>query len=113
MKDMAMEVILALGSGIVLAMFGIGVPDPNETKKAIEVFSKEVSDVMDKTFGSILGQGPLVDDFTRRWTELSLIVNGDDALTAVQKNALALIVERVTRDAVDGKKSSRFGGRVK
>ena len=100
MKDFAMEAILALGSGIVLAMFGIGVPDPNETKQAIEVFSNEVSNVIDKTFGAIVGQGPLVDNFTKQWMKLSVEAESDAALTKEQREVLALIVERVTRDAV-------------
>lgn len=84
-----MEAILVLGSGIVLAMFGIGVPDPKEAEKAIEVFSKEVSDVIDKTFNSIVGQGPLVDQYAQQWTKLSL----HDELSKEQRDVLALIME--------------------
>ena len=100
MKDMAMEVILALGSGIVLAMFGIGVPDPNEAKKVIEVFSKDVSDVLNKTFGVIQGDTHQVGEFTAAQTSLLRTIRGVADLSEEEKDTVALIIERTTRDAV-------------
>ena len=101
MKDMAMEIILALGSGIVLAMFGIGVPDLNETKKAIEVFSKDVSDVIDKTFGSLMGDSVQVSEFTAAQTNLLRTIRAVPGLSDLEKDTVALIIERATRNAVE------------
>ena len=100
MKDFAMEAILALGSGIVLAMLGIGVPDPDETKKAIEVFSKDVTDVIDKTFRAIQGDSVQVGEFTALQTNLLRTVRSDAGMTKPEQDLVALIIERSVRDAV-------------
>jgi len=101
MKDMAMEVILALGSGIVLAMFGIGVPDPKEAEKMAYMFSEQVQDALGNTMQHITGEHPLAPKFVHIQTELLAVVQNLTSVTQAQKDVAGMIVERCTRDTME------------